>query len=292
MKEKTIIGVDIGGTNIRVGKVHNNIIADLYSQQISSSGTEQEVLNEVITSIYKTFDDSVLGIGIGVPSVVDVKRGIVYDVQNIPSLKEVRLKEILEEEFKIPVYVNNDANCFVVGEKYFGAGKNYENIVGLIIGTGLGAGIYTNGKLYLGSNCGAGEFGMLPYKDGLYEDYCSGKYFTNKLNTTGKKIFCDAEEGKKEAVKILNDFGAHIGDAISAIILTIDPEIIILGGSVSIAFKYFRNSMESVLKNFPYQNSIRKIKIVESTLNHVSILGAAALYYEDHRKKLEETEVN
>jgi glucokinase len=292
MKEKTIIGVDLGGTNIRVGKVHNNNIVDLYSQQISSNGSEQEVLDEIITSIYKTFDESVLGIGIGVPSVVDVKNGIIYDVINIPSLKEVKLKKILEEEFNIPVYINNDANCFVVGEKHFGAGKNYENIVGLIIGTGLGAGIYANGKLYLGANCGAGEFGMLPYKDGLYEDYCSGKYFKNKLNTTGEKAFCKAEEGDEGAIRLLNDFGTHIGNAISAIILTIDPEIIILGGSVSIAFKYFKDSMERVLKKFPYQNSVKKLKIVESTLNQVSILGAAALYYEDHRKKLEETEVN
>jgi glucokinase len=292
MKDKTIIGVDIGGTNIRVGKVHNNTILDLYSQQISSNGSEKEVLNEIIASIYKTFDDSVLGIGIGVPSVLDVEKGIVYDVQNIPSLKEVHLKEILEKEFKTPIYINNDANCFVVGEKYFGAGKNYENIVGLIIGTGLGAGIYTNGKLYFGANCGAGEFGMLPYKEGLYEDYCSGKYFKNKLNTTGEKIFYKAENGDAEAINVLNDFGIHIGNAISTILLTIDPEIIILGGSVRIAFKYFKDSMERVLKNFPYQNSIKKLKIVESTLNQVSILGASALYYEDHRKKLEETEVN
>lgn len=291
MEDKTIIGVDLGGTNIRVGKVKNNSIIDLYSRQISSVCSEKEVLNEIIESIYKTFDDSVLGIGIGVPSVVDVKRGIVYDVQNIPSLREVRLKAILQEEFKVHVYVNNDANCFAAGEKYFGAGQNYENIVGLIIGTGLGAGIYTNGKLYPGANCGAGEFGMLPYKDGVFEDYCSGKYFKDKLNTTGEKIFYKAEEGDDEAIKILNDFGTHLGNAVSAVILSVDPEIIILGGSVSLAFKYFRSSMEMVLKNFPYQNSIKNLKIVESRLRQVSILGAAALYYENDRKKLE-TEIN
>ena len=132
-----------------------------------------------------------------------LKRGVVYDVQNIPSFKEVDLKRILEEEFKIPTYINNDANCFIVGEKYFGAGRDYKNIVGLIIGTGLGAGLYTNGKLYCGTNCGAGEFGMLPYKDGIYEDYCSGKYFSNGLKTTGKEIFYRAEKGIKMQSKSL-----------------------------------------------------------------------------------------
>ncbi len=291
MADKSIIGVDLGGTNIRVGKVNNNNIVDLYSQQISSIGSEQVVLDEIITSIYKIFNDSVLGIGVGVPSVVDVKKGIVYDVQNIPSFKEVKLKKILEEEFKVPTYINNDANCFVAGEKYFGAGKNYKNIVGLIIGTGLGAGLYTNGKLYCGANCGAGEFGMLPYKDGVYEDYCSGKYFEKNLKTTGKEIFYRAEKGDEDSIQTFDEFGTNIGNAISAIIFAVDPEIIILGGSVSIAFNYFRKSMEKVLNKFPYQNSVKKLKIVKSNLEQVSILGAAALYYENHRKKLKESEV-
>jgi len=291
MADKSIIGVDLGGTNIRVGKVNNNNIVDLYSQQISSIGSEQVVLDEIITSIYKIFNDSVLGIGVGVPSVVDVKKGIVYDVQNIPSFKEVKLKKILEEEFKVPTYINNDANCFVAGEKYFGAGKNYKNIVGLIIGTGLGAGLYTNGKLYCGANCGAGEFGMLPYKDGVYEDYCSGKYFEKNLKTTGKEIFYRAEKGDEDSIQTFDEFGTNIGNAISAIIFAVDPEIIILGGSVSIAFNYFRESMEKVLNKFPYQNSVKKLKIVKSNLEQVSILGAAALYYENHRKKLKESEV-
>jgi glucokinase len=290
MKEKSIIGVDLGGTNIRVGKVKNNNIIDLFSQQITSLGSEAIVLDEIINSIYKVFDNSVLGIGVGVPSVVDVKTGIVYDVQNIPSFKEVKLKKILEEEFKVPANINNDANCFAVGEKYFGSGKNYNDIIGLIIGTGLGAGIYTNGKLYCGANCGAGEFGMLPYKDGVYEDYCSGKYFTNNFMATGENIFCKAEKNDKDAIKIFTDFGTNIGNAISAIVLAIDPEIIILGGSVSMAFKYFKKSMEKVFNNFPYQNSIKNLKIVKSELEHVSVLGAAALYYENNIENLKEKE--
>ena len=293
MEYKTIIGVDIGGTNIRVGKVHkDNNLVDLYTQQISSTGTEQKVLDEIITSIRKTFDDSVLGIGVGVPSVVDVEKGIVYDVQNIPALRKVYLKDILEEEFKVPIYINNDANCFVVGEKYFGVGKNYKDIVGLIIGTGFGSGIYTNGKLYVGANCGAGEFGMLSYKDSNYEYYCSGQFFTNKFNTTGEEIYNKAVNGNNDALEIFNEFGHHVGNAISAIILTVDPEIIILGGSVSKAYDYFKNSLYKVLDTFPYQNSVKQLKIVASKLNQVSILGAAALYFENHQKMLKEMQVN
>src|SRR5690606_24955530 len=113
-----------------------------------------------------------------VPSVVDVDKGIVYDVQNIPSWKEVPLKAIMEERYGVPVQVNNDANCFALGEKYFGQGRDSKAFIGLTLGTGLGAGIILNDKLYAGPNCGAGEFGMVPYLDYHYEYYASGQFFT------------------------------------------------------------------------------------------------------------------
>ena len=284
MENKSLLGVDLGGTNVRVGKVINSRIVNLFSQQISSQSNEQQVMAEVVTSIEECFDNSVAGIGVGVPSVVDVSRGIVYDVQNIPSWKKVHLKEVLEKKFNVPVYINNDANCFAAGEKYFGKGKDCKNFIGLIIGTGLGAGLYIENKLYSGVNCGAGEFGMLPYKDGCYEDYCSGQYFTNKLNIAGNELFEKAQEGDEEAIKIFQKFGLHVGDAIAAIMLAIDPELIVLGGSVSKAYKYFEETVHQSLRNFPYSNSIKNLKIMTSTLENVSVLGAAALYFEYHKE--------
>jgi glucokinase len=291
MSEATIIGVDIGGTNIRVGKVRNNHIISLDKRRISSLESEQKVIDEVIESISDAFDDSILGIGLGVPSVVDVDEGIVYNVQNIPSLKEVPLKKILKEKFKVPIYINNDANCFAVGEKYFGNAKELDNFVGLIIGTGLGAGMYIDGKLFLGANCGAGEFGLLPYKDGIFEDYCSGKYFKSKLNTTGEEIYRKAEKNDAGAVDIFKEFGVHVGNAVNAILLSVDPGVIILGGSVSKAYKYFESSMKDVLEKFPYKHSIEKLKIVKSEVEHISVLGAAALYFENYNKSLSRSKV-
>jgi glucokinase len=282
MKEKSILGVDIGGTNIRIGKIFNDKIIDVYSQKLTSAGSQKIVLEEIIYSIHKVFDNSVIGIGVGVPSVVDVDKGIVYDVQNIPSLKKVFLKKILEDEFKIPVYINNDANCFVAGEKYFGQGKNYNNIVGLTIGTGLGAGIYANSKLYTGANCGAGEFGLLPYKDSDYEHYCSSYFFKNIYNTSGEEVYQTAKKGNKTAIGIFNEFGENIGNAISAVILSLDPEIIIIGGSISKSFKFFKKSMNNVFESFPYQNSIKNLKITVSKLSQGPVLGAAALYLENN----------
>ncbi len=281
MKQSSILGVDLGGTNIRVGKVFDYNIVDSYSQLISSDGSEQKIISEVIESIKKLVDENIVGIGIGVPSLVDVEKGIIYDVQNIPSWREIHLKQILEDTFKIPVYINNDANCFVVGEKYFGIGKNYDNIVGLIIGTGFGSGLYFDNSLYLGSNCGAGEFGMISYLESNYETYCSGQFFENKLNSNAKEVLSKAMKGDKKALTAFNEFGIHLGNAISTIILAIDPEVIIFGGSVSKAFDYFKIGIYTALKKFPYQSSVKNLKIKISTLSQVAVLGAAALYYED-----------
>ena len=86
-------------------------------------------------------NDSVTSIGIGVPGLVDTNRGLVYDVINIPSWKEVALQKYMEERYHLSVYINNDANCFALGEYYFGKGKGFNSVVGLTVGTGIGAGL-------------------------------------------------------------------------------------------------------------------------------------------------------
>lgn len=286
IENHSIIGVDLGGTNVRAGKVINSKIVNLYSQPISGNESKQFVINQVIEAIDIVFDNSVKGIGIGVPSVVDVEKGIVYNVQNIPSWEKVRLKEILNKKFNVPIYVDNDANCFVVGEKYFGKGKTYSNIVGLVMGTGLGAGIYTNNSLYIGSNCGAGEIGMLNYLDDNYEAYCSGQFFKREYNIEGEELLKLCDSGDTLALQIYSEFGKHLGNAITGIVYLLDPEIVILGGSVSKSYKYFKESMFKTLENISYTNSVKKLKIKVSTLSQSAVLGAAALQYEYSSKKV------
>src|SRR6185312_4636952 len=116
MKNEKIIGIDLGATNIRGAVVNNEAISEITSRRIKTKGTELEVLEDVYPLIDALIDKEVKAIGIGVPSVVDVKKGIVYDVIHIPSWKEVHLKELLEARYHIPVFVNNDANCFALGE--------------------------------------------------------------------------------------------------------------------------------------------------------------------------------
>ena len=256
MSEKNILGIDLGGTNARTGLVRNQTLGEVSSIKINSKGSADEVVEQVCGLIDRAKPENLDGIGIGVPSVVDVEKGIVYDVQNIPSWKEVHLKPILEKKYSIPVFVNNDANCFALGEKYFGKGVGYQSVIGLIIGTGFGAGVIVDDKSYAGANCGAGEFGMIPYLDSMYEHYCSGQFFTRNFKQTGEEVFQRAVDGEKEALKMWEEYGTHLGNGVKTILYAYDPEIIILGGSVRKAFQFFKESMWESIESFIYSNSI------------------------------------
>jgi glucokinase len=222
----------------------------------------------------------VAGIGAGVPSVIDLKAGIVYDVQNIRSWKKVPLKAHLEERYRLPAYVNNDANCFAAGEKYFGKARPFDHAVGLILGTGLGAGVIANGRLYSGRNCGAGEFGMLPYLDKNFEAYASGQFFERVHGVSGRELSARAERGDERALAIFAEFGGHLGEAVKAICYAVDPEVIVLGGSVSRATRFFRAAMWNAFQSFAYSITKDRLKIEVSETENIAILGAAALYYD------------
>jgi glucokinase len=279
MKEK-IIGIDLGATNIRGAIVEQQSLSEIKSQRIRSNGSAEEVLDDVFILTDKLINDDVAAIGIGVPSVVDVDEGIVYDVQYIPSWKEVHLKKYMETRYKIPVFVNNDANCFALGEYYFGKGQGYNSMIGLTVGTGVGAGIIINKKLYAGRNCGAGEFGTVDYLDKIYEYYCSGSFFENVHGLSGEFVFEKAKQQDEQALQLYAELGMHLGNCIKMIIYTYDPELIILGGSVRHAYNYFEEAMWQQIKTCVYSKSAERLTIEISSLHNSGILGAAGLYYD------------
>ncbi len=280
MNGPRVIGVDLGGTYVRAAVVEEGHLQGLTSVPIRSRGDEKEVLEDVFKAIDPHLGGDVQGLGLGVPSVIDLASGTVYDVQNIPSWKEVPLRKYLEERYRLPVYLNNDANCFAAGEKHFGKARPFRSAVGLIVGTGLGAGIIANGKLYSGANCGAGEFGMLPYLDRHFEFYCSGQYFQNRHRISGKELAEKAAGGDRRARNIFDDFGTHLGEALKAIVYAVDPEIIILGGSVSKSFRFFRDSLWKTFQTLAYSVAKEKIRIEISETENIAVLGAAALFHD------------
>jgi glucokinase len=277
------IGVDLGGTNIRAGLIKDKSIVDIKSSLLKNKDCLDSTLDQLKSMIHSVHDSNITGIGIGVPSVVDVEKGIVYDVVNIPSWKEVHLKALLEKEFNVPVFINNDVNCFVLGEKHYGVGKNHKTFVGITIGTGIGAGILIDNKLFSGPNCGAGEIGYLPYLDHDFEYYCSSNFFDKEHNTDGYQMYLAAKQNDVKALSLWAEFGNHLGIALKSVLYAYDPEAIILGGSISAAFPFFKDQMKVSLADCHYPKSVEKLKIYVSDVENVSMLGAAA-QIEEHKE--------
>jgi glucokinase len=278
MSERKIIGVDMGGTKIHTSLILGKEIISECILDTPAKESEKVVLDRLIKAIEQVYQPGCEGIGIGVPSVVDWKEGIVYDVVAIPSWKEVHVKKILEDHFKIPVYVNNDSNCFALGENFFGKGIDTANFVGVTIGTGLGSGIIIENKLYQGVNTGAGEIGSISYKDGIIEQYCASEFFISR-GFDGEELYLKAKKGDPEALEIFKDYGKNLSEVVKIVLYAYDPETIILGGSISNAYEFFIDAVWQGLQDFMFPVELKKLKIEKSELKNSAVLGAAALVY-------------
>lgn len=278
--EKMVIGVDLGGTNIRAALVKDGTISSVHQKALVEKNSLQKTVDQLIAVVAGLMNTDVKAIGIGVPSVVDIEKGIVYDVVNIPSWKRVELKKILEAHFHVPVYVNNDVNCFALGEKRYGQGRPYVSFVALSIGTGIGAGIIINNQLYSGKNCGAGEVGSIPYLDKNFEYYTSSIFFESK-STTPFLAHNDAVIGEQSAISIWEEFGFHLGNIMKSVVYAYDPQAIILGGSIASAFNYFEASMKRALADLQFPETFKSLKILASNVENIALLGAAALVTKD-----------
>ena len=271
------IAIDLGGTNVRVASVvpGGKVVRVLVEPSLST-GSEGEVLEQLYRLIDDLMSPEVDGIGIGVPSVVDTERGIVYNVVGIPSWKEVHLKDLLEKRYHVRVAVDNDCNCFALGVTRFGKDGPHKEAFCATLGTGVGGSLIVDGRLYRGRNAGAGEIGSIPYLDKDYEYYCSSRFFVGK-GTTGKDTAIAAAGGDPKALAIMDEFGSHIGKLVQMIMFAYDPSVIILGGSIAKAFPLYSEPMWRVINEFPYPKSVENLNLYATDLDHPGILGAALL---------------
>jgi glucokinase len=271
------IGVDIGGTNIRAGLVSKGAIISQNQLTLKNKHSMDAMLAQLMEVINPLTSYPYTGIGIGVPSVVDTINGIVYNVANIPAWKRVELKQIVQERFQVPVRINNDVNCFVLGEYNYGVAKGFGSLVGITLGTGMGSGLIFDHVLYTGHNCGAGEIGLMPYLDKTLEDYVGSQFFIAKTGKSAEELWRAAIAGEKQAIALWKEFGRHLGKALKIVMYAYDPEAIVLGGAISQAYDFFEKSMLEVLKDFEYPNTLKQLKVLVSQKANISLLGAASL---------------
>ncbi|MDK1288208.1 ROK family protein [Pseudoalteromonas umbrosa] len=273
-----VVCIDLGGTKALCGLAKKGRIAQVKRYPVPASGTKQEVTNYIMELVKNTITDECVGIAIGIPGVVNSDTGEVFEVTNIPAWRDVQLSELLCQRFNVPVLVHNDVNCFTYGEYRYGEhGRvNFpcKNILGVCLGTGLGAGVVINKQLYTGRYGLAGEFGSAPYLNKTIEDYCSGQFFKQR-GTDGELEYLSAKAGNTSSLKLFEQLGTHLGIAFAHMQLAYDPDVIVMGGSVTQSYDLFGESMVST---FTQYEQCKQLNIRISQLPYAPLLGAFALF--------------
>jgi glucokinase len=272
-----VLGLDIGGTNIKAGVLINGKLNDIRSIETPSQESQEMILETLADFISSYLEYDFFAIGIGIPGLIDTENGIVLNLENIPSFTKVHLRDFLQSRFGKQVFINNDANCFALGEYKFGAAQVYQHVVGITLGTGVGAGIIVNGHLYCGFHCAAGEWCSAPYLDQDFEFYCSSKFFVTHYGKKPKVLYRRAMKGDMDAIRAFQEYGIHLGALIKNILFTLAPQAIVLGGSIRKAFPFFRDSMLESISTFKYPSVSSNLEILISDLDETAIHGAVAL---------------
>ena len=288
-----ILGADIGGTSIKIGisDEHGNLVSFREYPSESKKGGKH-LVNRLIQ--YISENPGYEAIGISTAGQVDVQDGsIIYANDNIPHYTGTKLKAILENEFHVPVLVENDANAAAIGEGNFGAGKPYDDFLCLTYGTGIGGAIVLNSQIYRGYNGIAAEFGhMITHplgnqcncgKHGCYETYASTTVLVRKAAdidkefTNGRIIFEAISQGDRRLEEVLDGWVTEVAYGLVSLIHLFNPPAIIIGGGVMeqdmLAAMVDRKVRELIM------DSYADVKILKAVLgNKAGVLGAVSLH--------------
>ncbi|MCF6222515.1 MAG: ROK family protein [Flavobacteriaceae bacterium] len=294
--QNIIIGIDLGGTKIMTGAISQS--GDVLGKPIKTPTNSHEQSSVIIKTITDSVEkllknlklniNDVLGIGIGTTGPLNINEGIILECPQLPTMHFFPLRKTIERFFSVPVYINNDANCLIYAETIFGNATGKKNVVGFTLGTGIGSAIILDKKILNGATGTAGEVWASPYKSGIIEDYISGdgvaKIYKSisGQNKSSLEVFNLANKGDKDALLTWKEFGEHLAIPIAWSINLIDPDIVVLGGSISSAHKYFMPSMEDKLRKIICPVPSKKTKIVLARLgDYTGFIGAACLVIEN-----------
>ncbi|MFH1782428.1 MAG: ROK family protein [Candidatus Omnitrophota bacterium] len=301
MNKQVKIGVDLGGTRIKMGLV-SSLGNVSYRREIDtpSDPKREELFNAISSGIEGVIRSShlkksdIVGLGIGVPGPVDSKRGIVHYFPNIKGFDNVPMASILQRKLKLKVALDNDVNVMTLGEYRFGAGKGAKNLVCLTLGTGVGGGIIINGEIYRGSTMCAGEIGHIPINERGPRCNCRGeacleRYIGNRyILDRSKKIFNKgitlekvselALKGNRKAILVWEDVAKKLGTALTGVVNLLNPDKIVIGGGVSKAGNLILAPLRKEVKKRAMKDQARHVKIVRAKLgNDAGIIGASLL---------------
>lgn len=306
MEKKYAIGVDIGGTNIRLAVITHN--SEVLIKLKESTGSDPiYTIHKLLKAIYEWYPNDILGIGIAVAGIIDRESGIVVKSPNITELNGINLISEISARHKLPVLIDNDANAAAYGEKIAGAGRNYKSFVMFTLGTGIGGGIVINNELlpvaaeighmtinFNGNICSCGNTGCLEahssataiveyatyqIKNGE-ESILSSLYNGNYFKMTSEDIYKSALEGDTLSRNALKEAGRNLGLGLANAINIFSPEAVILTGGLIGAWNiYIDNAIKEASKR-SLRELFEKTKIIPSDLgDDAGIIGSASLVF-------------
>ncbi|UJF33064.1 ROK family glucokinase [Paenibacillus hexagrammi] len=312
MSNQIYIGVDLGGTNIKVGICDEQ--GNLLHTYEGPTGAEEgpdAVLGRIAQYVRKIVEDSpyeweqVAGIGAGLAGFLDIQEGVVKFSPNL-QWRNVEAKRTLEALLGKPVKIDNDANVAALGEAWAGAGAGVPNIVCYTLGTGVGGGIIINGKIYQGSNGMAGELGHMAIVPDIEAINCGcgqvgcletvssatgiirmakeaverGEHTSLALheNMEAKHVFDAAKSGDEVALRIVNRAAYYLGRSMASISIVLNPKRFVIGGGVSKAGEILFAPIRETFKKYTPEVAAEGVEIVAATLgNDAGVVGAAGL---------------
>lgn len=312
---KTAVGVDLGGTNIKIGVVASDgKILEKTSVKTEAAGGPKQVIENIKSGVREILNSSRLkikGIGIGCPGIINVKKGTVENPPNLPGWKKVKLGSIIQQEFQINVHVENDANAAAIGEMIFGAGKKLSSFIMVTLGTGVGGGIVFNRKIFRGEFGAAGEIGHVSIDGngpkcncrsiGCIEAFVGNQYLKDRVKTdlanhTGSKIWdlidkdlanvtpkiiqAAAELDDEFANQVIKNMGVQLGTAFASLSNVLDISTFIIGGGVAGFGKPLFNTIYNTTAARVLTPLRNRVKVIPAKLkNDAGIKGASALVF-------------
>lgn len=305
MSSPTTIGIDFGGTSVKIGVCKNGELVCIDEPiPTASFAGPQALISEMAARVaqLRTKHPEIAAIGVGVPGLVDFERGFVHELTNVPGWKHVPLKTILGDKAGLPVVVENDANAMCYAEFRHGAARGLRNVVALTMGTGIGGGLVLDGRLFRGSRCVAGEIGQMSIDyDGVAGHYGNlgalEKYTGNQqiaehavrryaeaghhrelADCSPKKIAQAADKGDDIARQIWAEVADWLGTALASIAWLLNPDAFVIGGGVAQAgdliFAPLKRKVQSMLSTIVWE----RLQIVPAQFsNEAGIIGNAAL---------------
>lgn len=302
------IGVDIGGTFVKIGVVYRgNVIeqaAPIATQDFDGPDPLIEVIVKSIEDLHSRHP-RVAGVGVGVPGFVDFENGIIHNLTNVDGWENYRLKAVLSAKLKLPVVVDNDANCMTYAEWKRGAGRGLNHLVAITLGTGVGGGVVANGGMLRGARFAAGEVGQMTIdwkgRTGKYNNYGAlEEYIGNHEITelaqqayrdagqerpleecTPAKLSKAAHNGDEVALKLWDLIGAKLGSAVMNCCWLLNPQAVIIGGGVAKAGDLLFNPLTAHLYSQLSGPFKEHLMVLPARFgNEAGMIGAGALSLE------------